>query len=188
MNASFSKRFLTFAGLLALSFAFVLGSSRIASAQQPAPAVQGIEETDARLERLELTGPHHKNAFPRLGDNFKVLAPSTRKYNCIAWSIGKSTEWVWPGSNLADFDLLYGERGYVRQKDLNLAVVPGKQKIVVYATLNCDATIREVTHAALQQPDGSWTSKLGGLALIQHPTLESLRGPVYGTPVAVYIR
>jgi hypothetical protein len=40
----------------------------------------------------------------------------------------------------------------------------------------------------VQEPDGTWMSKLGALALIHHATLEALRGPVYGTPVAVYVR
>jgi type VI secretion system secreted protein VgrG len=139
-------------------------------------------------ERQALESPELRASFPRLGNNFQVLAPSTRQYNCIAWSLGDTHNWVWPGQRLADFDALYGKHGYTREPGLNLAVEPGKRKLVLYATLNPDATIKAATHAAVQEPDGSWTSKLGAMALIHHATLGALRGPVYGTPVAVYVR
>ena len=48
--------------------------------------------------------------------------------------------------------------------------------------------IVEVTHGALQDRDGTWTSKLGQLALIRHRTPAALNGPTYGQPVAVYAR
>jgi hypothetical protein len=135
----------------------------------------------------------NKGAFPRLGVKFKVLAPHTATYNCIAHSLGLNDRWVNPmtgpaNAPLAKMDELYAALGYQRQEGLNTILEAGKQKVVVYATLNTDGTIDNVTHAAIQQRDGTWTSKLGQLALIQHPTLESLRGPVYGTPVAVYVR
>jgi hypothetical protein len=36
--------------------------------------------------------------------------------------------------------------------------------------------------------DGTWTSKLGKMAVIRHATPDSLDGPDYGQPVAVYVR
>ena len=42
---------------------------------------------------------------------------------------------------------------------VNWKAEPGLEKVVVYATLNPDATINEVTHAAHQEGDGTFTSK-----------------------------
>jgi hypothetical protein len=121
-----------------------------------------------------------------------VLGPSTRQYNCIAHSLGVK-HWVNPMTGDAEnplepMDKLYGEIGYVRESSMNLAVEPGKEKVVLYASVNPDATIRSVTHAAHQEADGTWTSKLGAMALIRHTTPEALRGPTYGMPIAVYVR
>ena len=145
-------------------------------------------ELDAGREERVLLSLGLRQSFPRLKSHYTVLGPSTKQYNCIAWSIGNKDAWVWPGERVSDFDLLYEKHGYSRQAGLNLTVEPGKQKVVIYATLNPDATIHAVTHAAVQEKDGNWTSKLGGLPLIRHATLEVLRGPSYGTPVAVYVR
>jgi type VI secretion system secreted protein VgrG len=149
----------------------------------------------ARLEadRQQLLSPAIQTGFPRLGNNFEVLGPSTPEFNCVAHSLGLYSCWVnpvtGPESNpLVQMDRLYAAQGYRRRPDLNLALEWGKQKVVVYATLNPDATIAQVTHAALQERDGTWTSKLGRLALIRHETPELLRGSSYGLPVAVYER
>ena len=54
MNASFSKRFVGFVGMVALSLACLFGSTALAPAQQPLAAKQAIGETDTLLERLVL--------------------------------------------------------------------------------------------------------------------------------------
>jgi hypothetical protein len=155
-----------------------------------APATATV---DVDKELKMLASPDIHQSFPRLQLKYvEVLGPSTRQYNCIAHSLGVN-HWVNPMTGderdpLGPMDKLYGQIGYVRESSMNLAVEPGKEKVVLYASLNPDATIRSVTHAARQEPDGTWTSKLGGLALIRHVTPESLRGPTYGTPVAVYVR
>ena len=135
-----------------------------------------------------------RQGFPRLLDpDVEVLAPGTREYNCIAHSMGIHDYWVNPETGGTDnplepMDRLYGRLGYSRLTDMDLTVCVGQEKVVLYATLNPDASINQVTHAAHQEADGSFTSKLGQLPLIRHRTPESLRGPTYGTPVAVYVR
>jgi type VI secretion system secreted protein VgrG len=134
-----------------------------------------------------------QKGFPRLGGNFEVIGGATKGYNCIAWSLGVTDHWVNPETGpdfapLKYMDRLYAERGYSRERDLNWRLEPGYEKVVVYGTLNPDATIHEVTHAARQEHDGTFTSKLGQLPVIRHAMPEDLRGPSYGLPVAVYVR
>lgn len=148
---------------------------------------------DVDRELRALSSADIQQSFPRLQLKYvEVLGPSTREFNCIGYSMGLN-RWVNPltgdeGNPLDPMDRLYGQLGYVRESSMNLAVEPGKQKVVLYASLNADATIHRVTHAARQEADGTWTSKLGGMALIRHVTPDSLRGPTYGTPIAIYVR
>jgi hypothetical protein len=122
-----------------------------------------------------------------------VLGPADPTYNCIAHSLGLHDRWINPQTGpannpLAYMDKLYAAQGYHRSRNLNFRRELGKQKVVVYATRNRDRTIKEITHAAIQRRDGTWTSKLGKLALIRHGAPEDLDGPSYGVPVAVYVR
>jgi type VI secretion system secreted protein VgrG len=138
--------------------------------------------------------PSLQQAFPRLRDNLiEVIADANPGYNCISWSLGVTDHWVNPETGpsyapLSRMDRMYAEQGYYREHDLNWRLEPGYEKVVVYGTLNLDATIHEVTHAAHQERDGTFTSKLGQLPVIRHATPEDLRGPSYGLPVAVYVR
>jgi hypothetical protein len=191
MRANWGKRLIGAVGLVVLSLAYVFGAPNHAKAQtahtfQAAPW-QVAAEIELR-ERLSLSDPRMQQNFPRLGNNYVVRGPSTRDYNCIGWTVGITNLWLWPGDRLTDFDRFYAAWGYVRQQGLNLAVENGKEKIVLMAILNKDATINKVTHGVVQHKDGTWSSKLGGMALIQHSNLEVLRGRAYGTPVAVYTR
>ncbi len=84
-------------------------------------------------------------------------------------------------------DRIYANAGYKRSDNMNTDLEPGTRKVVVYASKHSDGSIDEITHGALQEPDGTYTSKLGWLGpLIRHRTAESLNGPEYGAPVAVY--
>jgi hypothetical protein len=130
--------------------------------------------------------------FPKLG-RFEVLAPSTGKagergaYNCIAHSLKVYTRWVWPGDKMADFDKLYGNYGYRRVKGFDYRFDRRYEKIVLYAKVHADGRV-ECTHGARQLADGTWTSKLGAGPLIRHQRPESVAGPSYGKPIAVYLK
>jgi type VI secretion system secreted protein VgrG len=122
-----------------------------------------------------------------------VIAGASKTYNCISWSLGVTDHWVNPETGpayapLSRMDRMYAELGYYREHDLNWRVEPGLEKVVLYATLNADGTIKEVTHAAHEEADGTFTSKLGQLPVIRHDTPGALKGPTYGLPVAVYVR
>jgi type VI secretion system secreted protein VgrG len=132
------------------------------------------------------------SGFPNLGPSFEVLDGTTgKRYNCIAHSLGIHTRWVNPktgpaGNPLLYMDQMYRARGYTRVRGLDFRQVAGVRKVVVYATLS-DGRIREVTHAAIQEADGTWTSKLGQLPLIRHLSPLAVAGGTYGQPVAVYV-
>ncbi len=133
------------------------------------------------------------NVFPRLGNNYEVLRPADRRYNCIAWSLGITDRWVWPGATVADFDRLYGSHGYRRINTLDYRLQPGTHKIVLYAKIKYvdGRRVIECTHGARQLADGTWTSKLGQLPAIRHWSPNSVNGAGangYGQPVAVYVR
>jgi type VI secretion system secreted protein VgrG len=145
-----------------------------------APAVRA-ESPVSTIERLE------KSSFPRLHDQYKVLGSGTKRYNCIAWSLGITDRWIWPGERVEDFDQLYGQNGFRRLKRMDYSLQQGTDKIVLYAMVNKQGR-KQCTHAARQMKDGSWTNKLGSLPLIQVPSPEHLAGPGYGRPVAVYVR
>ncbi|MBK7860992.1 MAG: hypothetical protein IPJ65_20780 [Archangiaceae bacterium] len=127
-------------------------------------------------------------SFPNLqAEDFVGIAPSSQRYNCIAWTLGLRDQWVWPGTRVEDFDALYAKAGYSPAPDLDASLDPELEKVALYAlTLSSGAT--EVTHGARQQPDGQWTSKIGTQPLIRHHALDDLAGPSYGAPVRIYVR
>jgi hypothetical protein len=53
--------------------------------------------------------------FPNLNVGQVVVTDyATGAYNCIAWTVGISNRWLWPGSSLAHFDTFYRGYGFVR--------------------------------------------------------------------------
>src|SRR5262249_32328905 len=54
------------------------------------------------------------SSFSNLRGEFEVQAPSTGRYNCIAWSLGITDRWINPKNTLAEFDKLNGQYGYRR--------------------------------------------------------------------------
>lgn len=83
---------------------------------------------------------------------------------------------------------MYGKEGYKRVDSADYKVEIGKTKIVVYATHHDGGMIKKVTHGAIQYPDGTRSSKLGEGPQIRHTTPDALNGPIYGKPVAVYVK
>jgi hypothetical protein len=136
-------------------------------------------------ERQEIEEIRDKS-FPKLGSKYEVLGPATPKYNCIAWSLGVTTRWVWPGTSMSSFDDLDSQYGFRRVKKMDYSVQTGIEKVVLYGKWTNGKF--EATHQCKQMSDGTWTSKLGKMALIRHASPESLDGPDYGVPVAVYTR
>jgi hypothetical protein len=154
--------------------------------------IKPLDFTRNASNRTQLESVEQRRSFPRLGKRFEVIAPATVTYNCIGWSLGNNSAWVWPRAagvpcTLEDFDGLYGLYGFKRIAGLDTSRQPGVEKVVVFA-LRKEGGGAEVTHASRQLPDGSWSSKLGSLPLIRHLKLDDVSGPTYGSPYAVYVK
>jgi len=111
-------------------------------------------------------------AFPSLAaDGYTLASPKTQAHNCVAWAAGDASRWwepgiFWPGptgDDLAALTGLFAARGYVPCAGDELEA--GYEKAALYADDQGNWT-----HAALQLPDGWWTSKLGPDEDILHRT------------------
>ena len=148
-----------------------------------------------------------QDVFPNLKpDGYCVTSDDTWnasiRYNCVAHAAGDNQRWWWPDAEevvgyvvywppgvafevtLNAFIEAFKTRNYVPCDDFNSDLEPGFEKIAIYV----DPITDEPTHAALQLPSGSWTSKLGDWEDIEHETLVSLESDVYGRPTKVMKR
>jgi len=130
-----------------------------------------------------------KSKYPRLVDGqWCVTGPATRAYNCIAWSLGLTSPWIWDqvdqaGDNdthvsVTDFDSFYASHGYVPSTSpANIALF---------------GTGGNPTHAARRSTyrcNGNvmYESKRGGNIRIAH-ILNQLEGGFYGNVIKHYRR
>jgi hypothetical protein len=134
--------------------------------------------------------------FPALARGaYRVTSPADPDYNCIAWAVGDTATWWWPGPDLereywppaiareatvAAFQAAFASLGYVACASEDAE--PGFEKIALFAD---DQGVPK--HAARQRPDGRWTSKLGKREDIEH-ALHDLAGAVYGSVVRILKR
>lgn len=131
-------------------------------------------------------------AFPRLvSGDWCVSAPATPTYNCIAWSIGNTSNWIWDevdsvyGDNdgtvsLSDFDSFYLMAGLTPV----INATPTDPKVVLYSK-GCTPT-----HAAPKSPHPcgfAFESKLGRSVRIVHDAYQLEGGPVYGNINRYYV-
>lgn len=77
--------------------------------------------------------------------------------------------------------LVFQSLGYMRCS--STALEEGQEKVAIYANHR-----DQWTHASWQAEDGSWWSKLGGLADITHSSVGALEGGIYGIVFAVMKR
>lgn len=117
-----------------------------------------------------------KREFPNLDVNHAIVTGGkTNRYNCIAWTMGVTNQWIWPGDNIKDFDAFYKLYGYTRSSDGPIAIWGTSES--------------EITHGCVSGPVNGprWESKCGGDLKIQHG-LNELTGTVYGNVIAFYSR
>jgi hypothetical protein len=140
-----------------------------------------------------------EQACPRLPQtNYRVNSPCTISYNCIAWAAGDMARPWWPPEHPMLQSFYYWPPGVPTAEHVDSfkqmyqtvggyetcgdgSVEDGFEKIAIYARGGAP------THAALQLPNGSWTSKCGGLFDIEHQSPHDVGGGAYGE-VVVYMR
>ena len=122
-------------------------------------------------------------------DNYIISAPQTGgsyvpgSYNCISWSGGIHTLWVWPpfhlgyvnGDDLAKFDYFYGTVRYSGSSVFTrLGATEENSSVDLWATVAADGT-REYTHASVRKGADNnahgfdWESKCGSYVRTYHP-------------------
>jgi hypothetical protein len=112
--------------------------------------------------------------FPNLDVNQAVVTGEVSTvYNCIAWTIGISNRWIWPGYSLANFDTFYRGFGFVRAADGTIAA--------------WGTSVASMTHGSISGPGHGprWESKCGADLRIQHGLTE-LVSSSYGRVLAFY--
>jgi hypothetical protein len=150
-------------------------------------------------ERLSALSPEEiasaeaaiSSRFRSLG-RFKVIGPSARLYNCIAWAAGEAHQRWWPHDDywppqvisevsLPAFQAAFRTLGYepCGQNDLLEARF---EKVALFV---CGVV---PSHAARQLAHGWWTSKLGDNWVIEHESLRGLEGALYGRVALVMKR
>ncbi len=131
--------------------------------------------------------------FPYLAEEgYTETSPATKQYNCIAWAAGRTDAWWWPDA----MSVHYWPEAVAREESLEAFVQAfallgftvaadglhelGFERVALYTRDG------KPTHAARQQIDATWTSKLGEWLDVSH-TLRGLEGPVYGQ-VTAYLK
>ena len=99
-----------------------------------------------------------KHAFPELDlSQIRVIGPATNAYNCIAYSLGITNEWINCPSNEGAFAKLYYDRGYVEATSSGY-IIDGYGK-----------GRNNMLHASRRLDGSVWASKLGSEICIAHP-------------------
>lgn len=130
--------------------------------------------------------------FPNLRDEGWQRTSEPANYNCIAFAAGDLTRYWWPNLAVPEPSDDYWPAGVPHTETIEAFVAAlatagfvlcengdleqGSERIALYAL---DET---PTHAAVQQPNGKWRSKLGPHEDIE-TTIHGLVGPCYGRAV-----
>ena len=126
--------------------------------------------------------------LPQLAaEGYQVTSEPDGDYNCIAYAVGETDRW-WSHVERADYywpehasrtpsiqSLIEVFAGFGYEPCEDAFYEPGFSKIALYADRQGNWT-----HAAVQLPDGGWSSKLGPDEDISHQTPESLDPGFYG--------
>lgn len=145
-----------------------------------------------------MLGSWRPAALPNLTDTIcQIKSPFDRNYNCIAFAAGDPTKWWWPDEDgywpqgvprlltFEAFVMAFSTLGFMPCANGDLEF--GYEKIALYGRDRGDGHLIP-THAAIQLPDGRWTSKLGQCEDVEHDTLWAVNGPDYGAAVRFLMR
>jgi hypothetical protein len=107
-----------------------------------------------------------------------VTDEPTGRYNCLAWTLGITSSWIWPWTTLsvakAEFDLLYQSYGFTPASSGPIAVF--------------GLSLIEMTHGSISgiRHGPRWESKCGTWLRIQHGLSEMEGGNFYGNVLGFY--
>lgn len=146
-------------------------------------------------EKVQLDRAFLAKRFGDLNPAKVEIVPQWRpgRYNCFGFTLGelsvpvqpKAVKVLDPSDPFKYVSEMYARKGYTLSRGLDFSNT-GRGKIVVYGKLE-GGKIVEFTHAAIQEADGMWTSKLGPEGpLVRHATPGAVSGAINGVPVAVY--
>jgi hypothetical protein len=139
--------------------------------------------------------PFLEAIFPGLaGKTCHITSPKEDAYNCIAWSLGITSNRWWPDkegqgywptgvprdATIDAFRLMFTSVGFEPCPDASLE--SDFEKVALFAS-----ETRVPKHAARQLATGRWTSKLGIFEDIEHD-LRDIEGSVYGSVVLIMKR
>lgn len=124
------------------------------------------------------------NFFPNLKSGESYGSASINyDYNCISWTVGITTEWIFPSeTSLEPWDAFYNSYGYTRTgaNADNAAIAVWKN-----GTTFTHASVRK--NSTIAKPHGfDWESKCGSLERVMH-FRDALSGNSYGS-IAYYYR
>jgi len=154
---------------------------KIPEIREPISSIQPtvLQRNEIAGTNIEIGGKDLKGFFSLLQNdvNLAIIGDKNTSYNCIAWSLGITNNWINPPLHEKVISF-YKEQGF------KLSSVGGSnRKIAVWFDENGN-----VMHAArrmLVNINGSsvmcWTSKLGKYYCISH-SLEGVSGDTYGAP------
>lgn len=145
----------------------------------------------------EMLAAEDERCFPKLAaTGYQVKSPKDPKYNCIAFAAGDtSRKWdcplypipgyYWPanarrGDDVESLKSAFEQVGYAECE--HAEPVEGFEKVALYADKS-----GFWTHAAKQEPDGSWLCKLGDEEDIRHNRADCFAGSIYGD-VALFMQ
>ena len=125
------------------------------------------------------------SAFSTLSrEGFQIVEQPSDQYNCIAYAAGDLGKWwdhnpihYWPAhaarsSSIESLVEVFAGLGFERCDDGSPE--DGYQKIALYEQQGL------WTHAAVQQSNGRWRSKMGRGPVIEHRSPDSLSNGAYG--------
>jgi hypothetical protein len=122
-----------------------------------------------------------RQVWPRMNvDAVIVTDEATNRYNCLAWTLGITTSWVWPwggrDATKPEFDSFYGGYGFT----------PAASGTIAAFGIDPDS----MTHASITGPGYGprWESKAGTWLRIQHGLDEMEGGSLYGDVLGFYRR
>ncbi len=135
--------------------------------------------------------------FPRLdrsNANWTAESAPDKRYNCIGWAAGDSSQWWQPSGMGGDYwppgaplevtveayRAAFEAEGYMPCPTGDFET--GYEKVAIFAVAGIDPS-----HAARQRPDGQWTSKLGEGVDISHKSPEDVGGGLYGE-IVLFLR